>query len=415
MGRYLSHLLSSFALLLGAALTVNWLADPYAVFGTPVLKGINEVKPAIATNQRIFKMVGYARQRMDALILGTSRADAGLSPRHEGFRNLRTVNLATPAQTNAETELIFKFVSDRSDLKTAVIGLDFFASNALLTDTDDFTLDNFAQDRKWKLFFSIDTLSASQQSLFQSGSPPIRPDEARENKPKKFSRQAFIASEKSYMWGGTYLPSPQCRYVFEADRPEYGKRYRSDPLAAIRSIMALAHRRHIKLYLFISPSHARQWEVLAAVGLWAPWEEWKRRLVRINQEEALRAGQAPFPLWDFSGYHSLSTEALPDASDDNAMMYGYIESSHYKPIIGNLALDRLFNLKAPGRSVPEDFGVNLTPMNIDGHLRTIRRAREHYRQTHPKDIAEIESSALQVKKESRCKGDRTTLVALKKS
>jgi hypothetical protein len=415
MGRYLVHLLSSFALLLGAALTVNWLADPYAVFGTPVFKGINEAKPAIATNRRIFKIVGYAHQKMDALILGTSRADAGLSPKHEGFRNLKAVNLATPAQTNTETELIFKFVADRSDLKIAVIGLDFFASNALLTDTDDFTLDNFAQDRKWKLFFSFDTLTASRQSLFQSGTPPIRPDEARENNPKKFSRQAFLASEKSYMWGGTYLPSPQCRYVFEVDRIKNGKYYRNDPLAAIRSIMALAHQRHVKLYLFISPSHARQWEVLAAVGLWAPWEEWKRRLVRINQEEAVRAGQAPFSLWDFSGYHSLSTEALPNTSDDNATMYGYLESSHYKPIIGNLVLDRLFNLKVPGRSVPEDFGVNLTPANIDGHLHAIRRAREHYRQTHHKDIAEIESSALQVKKESRCTDNRTTLVALKKS
>lgn len=415
MGRYVVHLLSSFALLLLAALTMNWLTDPYAVFGAPGFKGINEFKPAIAANSRIFKMVGYVHQQMDALILGTSRADAGLSPKHEVFRTLKTLNLATPAQTNAETALIFQFVAEHSNLKTAVIGLDFFASNALLVNTDDFTLDNFDQDRKWKLLFSFDTLLASRDTLFQTGKPPVKPDEARENKPRKFSRRAFLASEKGYMWGGTYLPSPQCRYVFIADKFENGLHYQSNPLAELRRTVALAHQRHIRLYLFISPSHARQWEVLGTVGLWKQWEEWKRRLVRINEEEAVRAEQAPFPLWDFSGYHSLSTEALPNASDGNAAMTGYIESSHYQPFIGNLVLDRLFSLKAPGRSLPEDFGVALTPENIDRHLSNIRKAREHYRKTHLNDIAEIESLAQQVKKNNSCKGDKTTLIALEKS
>jgi hypothetical protein len=414
MSRYLAHLLSSFVLFLGVALTINWLADPYAVFGTPQFKGINEAKPAVAANSRIFKMVGYAHQKMDALILGTSRADAGLNPKHEGFLSRRTVNLATPAQTNAETELIFKFFAEHSDLKTAVIGLDFFASNALLANTDDFTPDNFAPDRKWKLLFSFDTLLASSRSLFRTGKPPIRPDQARETKSKKFSRQAFLASEKGYMWGGTYLPSPECRYAFEAEKLQNGKPYRSDPLSSLRAIMALAHQRHINLYLFISPSHARQWEVLGAVGLWGKWEEWKRRLVRINREEAERSERAPFPLWDFSGYHNISTEALPPAGTDNAMMYGYVESSHYKPVIGNLVLDRLFNLKVPGRVLPDDFGVNLNPMTIEAHLRAIRQARQHYRQTHPSDIAEIEATALQAEQESPCQGDRTALVALKK-
>lgn len=413
MDRYLVHLLLSCCLLLGTAVAVNGLADPYGIFGTPLLKGINEAKPAVATNRRIFKMVGYARQKMDALILGTSRADAGLSPRHEGFLGQRAVNLATPAQTNAETELIFKFVAERSDLKTAVIGLDFFASNAWLTIPDDFTPDNFAADRKWQLLFSFDTLLASGRSLFRPGKAPIRPDQARENKPKKFSRQAFLASEKGFMWGGTYLPSPACRYAFEADRLERGKRYRSDPLSALRAIMALAHRQHVKLYLFISPSHARQWEVLGAVGLWSQWEEWKRRLVRINREEAGRSEQASFPLWDFSGYHSLSTEGLPEAGS-NAGMSGYTDSSHYQPAIGNLVLDRLFDLKTSGRTLPDDFGVNLTPMTIEPHLAALRQAREHYRQTHPGDIAEIEAMARQAKRENSCKRDGADLVALKK-
>jgi hypothetical protein len=95
-------------------------------------------------------------------------------------------------------------------------------------------------------------------------------------------------------------------------------------------------------------------------------------------------------------------------------MLGYTDSSHYQPVIGDLVLDRLFDLKAAGRTLPDDFGVNLTPMTIEPHLAALRLAREHYRQTHPDDIAEIEAMARQAKRENSCKGDGADLVALKK-
>ncbi|MGR9087527.1 MAG: hypothetical protein ACU841_10690 [Gammaproteobacteria bacterium] len=406
MQRYLGHLLSAIAVFSISVFGINWFADPYAIFGTPVFTGMNEAKPALATNSRIFKMAGYAHQEMNALILGTSRTDAGLNPKHEGFRHMRTFNLATGAQTNEETAIIFDFVSGRNALKSAVIGLDFFASNAFLRYTEDFSLENFAADRKWKLFFALDTLLASKKSLFRTGSPIIKPDDARTNYSKKFNKQTFLDSEKGYMWGGTYLPSPQCKYVFAADVFDEGKLHHNEPLEAVRSVLALAHQKGIGLFLFISPSHARQWEVLAAVGLWDQWEEWKRRLVRINAETAASASRQPFPLWDFSGYHSLSTEALPPSEQKNAEMFGYIESSHYKPVIGNLLLDRMFGLQIPERPVPDDFGVLLTENNIDSHLRAIRSARRQYRLTHPHDVAEIEALSRNTKREMKCHRNR---------
>lgn len=408
MARYLVHLLAVIAVLFAAAVLINWMADPYAIFGSPVIKGFNESKPVLIKNSRIFKIVGYVHDKMDALILGTSRADFGLSPKHPGFQHQRTINLALPGQPNTESALIFKTVADRNSLKTAVIGLDFFASNALLTNTDDFSMDNFEPDRKLKLLLSFDTLLASKKTLFKSGNPLEKPDEARITKSKPIYRQAFLISDKGYMWGGGYLPNPQCDYQFAADLLDNGKKYRNEPLEAIRSMIALAHQRRIKLYLFISPSHARQWEVIDTVGLWDKWEEWKRRLVQMNHEEATKAGQTPFDLWDFSGYNGVSTEAVPAANQPPAKMFGYIESSHYQPIVGDMLLDRMFGLNSPERPLPDDFGVKISLDTIEKHLENIRSARTIYRQNHPQDIAEIQALADEVKKQNQCIGNKRT-------
>ncbi|MFZ3161792.1 MAG: hypothetical protein WA134_16820, partial [Rhodoferax sp.] len=76
---------------------------------------------------------------------------------------------------------------------------------------------------------------------------------------------------------------------------------------------------------------------------------------------------------------------------------------HYTPAAGNLVLDRIFNFKSPDRTVPDDFGVLLTPQTIEAHLARIRADRERYRQTHPQDVAEIEAMAREVAKTKRCK------------
>lgn len=164
-----------------------------------------------------------------------------------------------------------------------------------------------------------------------------------------------------------------------------------------------AYREDIDLRLFISPAHARQWETLAVSGLWSKWEEWKRRLTVMNEVEAARAGKSPFPIWDFSGYNSISTEAVPALNDVNIIMRYYIDSSHYTAAAGNLVLDRLFDYHSPERTLPADFGVRITPANIEAHLARIRDERERYRRTHAADVAEIAGIAQEVAKTKYCK------------
>ncbi len=129
------------------------------------------------------------------------------------------------------------------------------------------------------------------------------------------------------------------------------------------------------------------WEVWRIVGIDDEIDNWKRAMVEANEEEAGLAGRAPFPLWDFSGYNSVTTERLPDAGEIEQIMYGYWEGSHYSDAVGVRILDRIFG---EGSQRGDDFGLQLTSANIDAHLEQIRRGGARYRLAHATEIKAME-------------------------
>ncbi|NEN96582.1 MAG: hypothetical protein F6K50_13885, partial [Moorea sp. SIO3I7] len=129
----------------------------------------------------------------------------------------------------------------------------------------------------------------------------------------------------------------------------------------LQDIVDTCKEKGIELKVFISPSHATQWESLRVTRLWPVFEEWKRRLVEIT------------PVWDFSGYNSITTEAISEE------MKNYWDSSHYREEVGDLILNRLFSYQA--HTVPEDFGVLITPDNVESHLGKVRNERESWAET----------------------------------
>ena len=400
-----NHLLQIFVATFIALVAIagfNWLVDPYGIWNSPKIRGVNTAQSELAIHERIYKTVGLARHPADTIILGTSRSDIGINPNHPALGK-DAINLAISAQPNRETHRLFDALNDRQKINTVVIGLDFFASNNLLREPPDFVAENFTIDRSWKLAFSGSTLMDSLRTIIKRkvllsdtwSERGLRLWSAQYIKEGEGHRKLMKGSENGYL-AVNYLPLPSCSYGFSSTDG------RLPQLEEIRAIFARAHSDHIALKLLISPSHARQWETLAAAGLWGKWEEWKHRLVKMNEEEAQRAGQPIFPLWDFSGYNSISTEVVPVLGDTTTMMHWYFDSSHFTPAAGDLVLDRIFNYKSPDRTVPDDFGVLLTSQNIESRLANIRADREHYRQSHPDDINEIEAMARKVAKTKHC-------------
>lgn len=134
-----------------------------------------------------------------------------------------------------------------------------------------------------------------------------------------------------------------------------------------RFMIQKAYAEGTDLRLFITPLHALVRATIEALGLGERYRFWLKELIRINEEEASRAGRQPFPLWDFSAPSSITTEPIPRLGDHSPMRW-FWERSHYRRQTGDLILDRLFDYSDPGRASHEDFGMRLTSANVDAHL-----------------------------------------------
>jgi hypothetical protein len=116
MRRYLVYfVVSALCTALGLA-AINWKVDPYGIFQTQGLLAKGEIKPLLILNERVFKSVRLAREKLDVVVLGTSRADIGIDPAHLATDGRRAANLATFDQPINETLRLFELASARSEI-----------------------------------------------------------------------------------------------------------------------------------------------------------------------------------------------------------------------------------------------------------------------------------------------------------
>jgi hypothetical protein len=395
---------------------MNFVVDPFAMYRLVDLNGFNAYKPAIDHRVRLVKAYDVRRLRPQGVILGTSRSHLGLRPSHDGWDPAAkpVYNLAFDGATTKEMYQYLLHAHAVRPLRQVVLGLDtYHATLAPATARPDFDaqLLDSAGGRALpsliradlKVFTSLDTLRASLAT--------VRSQSDRE--PQWFAPDGQRLGEVFFRRAGEHFAQLGPRgYFEEIDRLEVGFKRDGqraanarDPgriaqpaigagetsLDYIRRIIAFCRAQGVDLRIFIAPEHAHQLEITAAIGEWTTLENAKRALVQLLAEDSARhAGAPPIPVWDFSGYSSVTTEALPE-SGSHAEMKFYWDSSHFKDIVGDFVLDRLFNSSHPRKEIPADFGVPLTPATIEPALARLRADRLAYRRSHPEDVAWIQS------------------------
>jgi hypothetical protein len=264
-------------------------------------------------------------------------------------------------------------IANNPNVKKAVIGLDFFMFGKGKKNQLDF-LEN-------RLLISHITLQDKLNSSFSWG-------------PTRASLKTMIINQSAGDTVGHFYPDGQ-------RNPDYyiqdiyaglqgidimedllrkndffqskmrGEVYEISHLEEVTNMVRLCQENQIECRFFISPSHVTQWESIRLSGAWGVFEEWKRKLAEIT------------PVWDFSGYNSITTEPL------SSTMTNYMDSSHYRQEIGDLVLNRIFQYNP--EIVPEDFGVLLTPETVENHLQQIREDREIWAENNPDVIRFVEN------------------------
>jgi len=402
--------------LLAATISVNFVVDPFGMYRIVELDAINAHKPAVYHRVRLVKAYEVRRVRPRGIVLGTSRSHVGLRPSYEGWDPAArpVYNLAFDGATTKEMYHYLVHAHTVQPLRQVVLGLDtYHATAAPATTRPDFDVHVLERPgvlipgspllTDLRLLSSLDTLLASLATVRSQD----------DHEPEWFAADGQRLGDVFFRRPGEPFEELGPRGYFEGiDRLEVGfKREgqltantpesaragrRAEPagetsLDYIKRIVSFCRRNGIDLRIFITPEHAHQLEITAAIGEWATIESAKRALVRLLADDAAQNPDAlPIPLWDFSGYSSVTTEALP-GPQSRAEMRFYWDSSHFKELVGDFVLDRVFGVSHPQRSVPRDFGIQLSPATIERALARVRADQITYRRRNPDDASWIRS------------------------
>ncbi len=381
----------------------NFLVDPYGLYGVLSIPGVNANKHVATRHSRMIKPYLVERGRYQALALGSSRTEIGIDPDHPGWDPLYrpSYNLALGGAGIEEIAGRFESVLEKQSVSQVVVGLDFFMFNALLDNplSRDRGVATFQPDDFGDLVLTLGTVDAFLDSLEtlrkqdkiknpayrQSGQIDLTFNIARLQ--RGGHHKSFLRMERKYLESNFFPPPGR---IFRFVHPDTGE----STFLALRRVLDLARENRVDLRLFISPCHSRMMEVIEQAGLWPLYEEWKRELVRLLDEEALaHPGKNPYVLWDFSGFNSVTMEEVPPPGDIESRMRYYWEGSHYRSETGDLVLDRLFGVSDANRPIPEDFGAVLTSAGIEEHLAETRRRKEIWRRSHASEVDEIHGLA----------------------
>lgn len=367
----------------------NFLADPENLFGFKEINGFNNQKFR-KTGNRIYCASAIMREKYDVVIFGTSTIRR-LDESHPAFKSDSAFKLMTMGANFYEIHQIFEFTRSRQKLSAALISLDFYAFSNYKTVSGDFADSYFSGKNpyqiKFNYLFSYTILSESVKTVIDSyrdarkspGSAKL-PEQATP-KPALDQRENFnMILAQSFM----VHPDEYAAY-----------RYGEDRILLLQKIMEECRADGIRLHLYVSPIHARQLAAIHALGLWPSYERWLRDLAKISeQNNRAHPDQPAIEMWDFTGYNAVTTEEIPPLGNTALQMKWWGDSVHFGKDLGDIIIDTVMHYQEPGRTRPADFGMIINSDNIESHLEDLRAGQKQYRETHAREVEEVENIAL---------------------
>jgi tetratricopeptide (TPR) repeat protein len=422
---FLAAFFATLALIGLGIVATNVIVDPFWRFDLVSIRGFNAQRPVFSSYARMGKAGVDCRIRPAQVALGTSRAEVGIDPSYPAWNSVAgpVYNFALAGLGLKELTMMFTHaVSVSPNLKRATIGLDFLMFNAnreavvfgtevldfdperLLKGPSDSCLRSLLYDADsflgiTGLFYSFKTVMEQRSdrdttnfdnamawlSLYNKDGFRDQFDTLSNLIPIRGSRGLFLDAQEVAYVGHVWRPAPDKRYCFA--RPG-----QPDTTQVFRDFVDDIYRSGVDVRLYLEPMHARMMLALQDAGLWPQFEDWKRGVVAILDEEARKLGKPPLPLFDFSGFNSVTDDVIPPPDDRSRKVKFFWEPSHYKKAAGDLILDRILGYAPPDHHLPDDFGTKLSPANIEDWLIQTRVAGQQYRAVEPEEAAIVKGA-----------------------
>jgi hypothetical protein len=315
----------------------NFVIDPYAVWSAPRIQGLNKLKPIGDTENRLRVANEIQREKPTALIFGTSTSKQLPPDRLEDLVGGTATNAGMVMASMSEISTYLELAArEHPDLDQVVLALDFLQFNQRSgvpsKTVEPFDRPIIVTDQGLALLFSRAGIAASVTTVRANVVPPAASGAIGRG-------EAFDKYFTEIVAGGnTYQP-------YELSETA---------LDDLEQIVEFCRARDIDLQILISPMHVAHAEVFREAGLDDEYAKWLRRVVSVT------------PVWDFSGYNSITTEPIEDT-----MTY-YTDPLHYTTTTGSLMLERVF--RHP--EATSDFGTMVTDATVEQHLRATHALRE---------------------------------------
>ncbi len=381
--------IAAFTLLMEGCLV---LIDPFYRFNLVSIPHFNAQRGMFAYAGRMAKTENICRVRPEQITLGGSKVEVGISPHGDVWRQgIAThgpvYDMGLAGMPLSEMLDTLRFVARVAPLKRAVIGLDFMQFNQLREDVVytnevvDFETGRISggcwhafvhdinpllgpQAAKYSLQTVRDQHNAEHATPADAGYFAILFDQL------GFRSYFSIAYHgEGYDMDGFGGHGQETYYVEKIWRPAPRHAYEfGNTWMVLDEMLRFARDHNIDVRLFTEPLHARMLLAIRDAGLGAQFDQWKMGMAAV-------ASHYNVPLWDFEAFSSIT--------EDKGYWW---EPSHYKKETGDLVLERILG---HGEGVPEDFGLRVTPANVEEYIQRQRERARSYVAKHPDEAATL--------------------------
>jgi len=414
--KFLGIFLCVFGGLFAVTALISIVIDPFGMFRVINIDGFNSKKFSYLS-ETFIKPQEVAKSGASYIFIGDSRANTTFASSldHDYFRGAKIYSAGMAGHSLYADYRMLQHIQDMKISHVIVIidHLSFFSYSPLkqsfVAENSDFShrlnyhedgTKNYAQ---WLQKFKDTLLLICSFNILQESIETIQ----KQNNELWYSLQ-------NGTWGGRYAygDKPQRKY-FEAMEKDllvrpltsipdetkfYDEKSNINTFSTFNNFISLAQRSKISVELIIPPTHARMFEILFSMNRWSDYEEWKRKIVSINEQVAAEQNSTPLTIWDFTSYNNITTETVPPFSEKQARMRWFDDDVHVHPEFGKLMLDEMTNYTGDN-----EFITKLTSMSVENQLANLRAGHKKYVQQHPKDAQQIYSFCLNAYKDkSRC-------------
>jgi len=329
-----SYLTRVFSISLGIFIIVggfNYIINPYNIHNTERITGINTFKPEAAKRIRTFKKYQPFHIKPNTLILGNSRVEMGINPKHKNLTALGNVyNLGIPGMRFKDQATYANLIIQSEQITTLIIGIDF-SDDIFRYDEVKKTLNTtktvlWLEEPKDKLssLWSLDAIKSSISTLINQHSQVSNRynngfNPANDYLPiLKLEGQKVLFKQKMKTLDQVFKDKYWLEKMTDVDKSRLGSN------VAIQVKQWLKQGIHV--HVFINPYHNDYYQKLKEHNLFTDFNLWRQQV-----------SQKLSRLVTFCDFTELGKSKSNERLNNNELRY-FWEPSHYKKELGDIML-----------------------------------------------------------------------------